>query len=324
MKDFKEWCWVVREWVEETLQSRCEKIQGEIPARLAAAMDYTLTAPGKRLRPMLVFLGADACCGETISEKVRGDCLCAATAVEMIHAYSLIHDDLPAMDDDDLRRGRPTCHRQFDEATAILAGDALQSWAFEILTEISNSDKGLRCLRVLTRAAGCRGMVGGQIWDMFLEKGLKRPDLSALFAQTPAERLEMAKMWGESAQTLAAMQDRKTGALITAAVWMGGILGGATEKQQHHLGRYGQHLGLMFQITDDLLDVSSSAEVMGKEVGKDAAKGKTTWATVLGVDRSIALLEHLHHEAEMEIQKGKFSHPQWLKELLDWTTQRKN
>jgi geranylgeranyl diphosphate synthase type II len=191
-------------------------------------------------------------------------------ALEMIHCYSLIHDDLPAMDDDDLRRGRPTCHIQFDEATAILAGDALQPLAFQTLYE---SDLPLDALRdsslVLAKACGCEGMVGGQMDDLLAEK-----------------RDAVAMPHEEQIAWLRAIHRRKTGALIQAAVELGGIAGRATRSQQSALSQYGRAIGISFQIVDDLLDVESTSENTGKATGKDSARGKLTYPTVFGVEES--------------------------------------
>jgi len=238
------------------------------PDRLMEAMRYSALAPGKRLRPMLTLMAAEAC-GGTIEGAIH-----AACAVEMIHAYSLIHDDLPPMDDDDLRRGLPTCHKQFDEATAILAGDGLLTLAFEVLsTQNQPTDVVARCCAVLARAAGIVGMVGGQADDM--AGGLQGDDLG---------RIE-------------SIHARKTGALICASLELGAICAGAGSEQIDALATYGRRLGLAFQVTDDLLDVRGDTAAVGKRVGKDAEQGKATYPALLGVEASICRAEELIEEA---------------------------
>ncbi len=244
--------------------SKWTEFDEDCPQRLREAIRYSLLAPGKRLRPVLALLAAEACGS---SYKVA---LPPACAVEMIHAYSLIHDDLPAMDDDDLRRGRPTCHRQFDEATAILAGDALQARAFEILaTEIADAQLSRRCLQELAYAVGASQLVGGQADDLQGEKT------------------------GGTAETLAAIHRRKTGAMITVSLRLGGIVAQANEQTLTALTQYGDCLGLAFQITDDLLDVQGDEKAMGKRVGKDADKGKMTFPGIWGIEESRRKAEQL-------------------------------
>ena len=246
----------LRPRIDEALE-RYAQFDAGCPEHLAAAIHYALLAPGKRLRPLLVLLAAEACGGAV------DDALPAACAVEMIHAYSLVHDDLPAMDDDDLRRGRPTCHKAHGEAVAILVGDALLARAFELLaTEIEPPQRAATCCAVLARAAGATALVGGQAADL-------AGDLAP-------------RSLGE----LEAIHRRKTGALIVASLELGGIVAGAATKQLAALGQYGRHVGLAFQITDDLLDVSGSQDAVGKRVAKDAQQGKITFPQVLGVDES--------------------------------------
>jgi geranylgeranyl diphosphate synthase, type II len=247
------------------------------PASLLEAMRYSLLAPGKRLRPLLVVLASEACGGEDDAPWP------AACAVEMIHAYSLIHDDLPAMDDDDLRRGQPTCHKQFGEATAILAGDALQALAFQVLAEGYPPATGAACCRTLARAAGMAGMVGGQVDDLAWESA----------ADPDAER---------NVHTLEHLHGRKTGALIRAALQLGAFAGHATKSAPpdallERFDAYGRCLGLLFQITDDVLDVEGHAAQTGKRVQKDAARGKLTYPALLGVAGSRGRAEQLCAEA---------------------------
>jgi farnesyl diphosphate synthase len=225
--------------------------------RVLEAMRYAALDGGKRLRPFLVCATAD------LFTVPRARALRAAAAVEMVHCYSLVHDDLPAMDDDDLRRGRPTVHKKFDEATAILAGDALLTEAFGVLADpVTHPDGAVRAGLVaeLAAASGARGMVGGQMLDLMSEGG----------------NLGQAE--------LARLQDMKTGCLIAGSCRMGAILGGASERDREALGAYGIAMGLAFQIADDVLDVESSAAVAGKATGKDAAAGKATFVSRLGLE----------------------------------------
>jgi geranylgeranyl diphosphate synthase type II len=248
-----------------------------LPGELLEAMRYSLLAPGKRLRPMLVLLVHEACA------KKGTDPWPAACSVEMIHVYSLIHDDLPAMDDDDMRRGQPTCHRRFGEANAILAGDALLTLAFQTLAEGYQGSVGSACCADLARAAGAAGMVGGQVVDLAWER-----------SPAPA---------GRSLAELESLHVRKTGALIRACLRLGARVGyaqiseGPPRDLLHRLDCYGRCLGLAFQITDDLLDVEGAVERAGKRVGKDAARGKLTYPGLLGVEESRRRAEALGEEA---------------------------
>jgi geranylgeranyl diphosphate synthase type II len=228
------------------------------PARLASAMRYSALAGGKRLRPMLAMLGADACGADPALA------LPVACAVEMVHTYSLIHDDLPAMDDDDLRRGRPTCHKAFDEATAVLAGDGLLTLAFEVIVRhVRPPETAAACMRTLAEAAGPAGMVGGQMADLEAEGR----------ADATVEALE-------------AIHRRKTGALLRASLRLGALVAGAPEHTLHVIDVYGQHIGLAFQIIDDLLDVEGNELKLGKRVGKDSGLGKWTYPGLLGIEGS--------------------------------------
>jgi geranylgeranyl diphosphate synthase type II len=285
----------------DTALDRYAHFQGNCPAKLSEAIRYSLLAPGKRLRPQLVLLAARACGGEVTAA------LPAAVAVEMIHAYSLVHDDLPAMDNDDLRRGRLTCHKQYDEATAILVGDALQARAFEILaTEIEPARRAVHCCAELARAAGAEALVGGQVADLAAES-------------QPVTAVE-----------LEAIHCRKTGALFRASLRLGAIVADASPQVIEHLDEYGRHLGLAFQIVDDLLDVMAAPPMntpdpaldtsaapstqnehhvgkqqttlasqfithnsltqaenhVGKRLGKDQHRGKATYPSLLGIESS--------------------------------------
>ena len=231
------------------------------PPALSEAMRYSVFAGGKRVRPILMLAATDAVGGD--GEAV----LPAACALECVHTYSLIHDDLPAMDDDDYRRGQPTSHKVFGEAVAILAGDALLTYAFEIMTGPDLTTRFapavlLEATRCLARAAGCAGMVGGQVVDMASEG-----------RAVPLDVLEY-------------IHHHKTAALINAAVAIGGLLGGGSAAQMEALKRYGQAIGLAFQIADDVLDVEGDSAALGKQAGQDEKHGKTTYPALLGVQAS--------------------------------------
>jgi len=278
MDDFKKQLSDIADAVNETLDGLLE-MDDDPEARLIEAMRYSALDGGKRIRPFMAVASAD------LFNVERSSSLRAAAAIEMVHCYSLVHDDLPAMDDDDLRRGRPTCHRKFDEATAILAGDALLTKAFEVLAdEATHGDPAVRAglVLVLARASGADGMVGGQMLDLVAEHHtLKMPEITRL-------------------------QRMKTGMLIAVSCEAGGILGKASEMARHALRAYAHDLGLAFQIVDDLLDVEGDAKTVGKATGKDADAGKATFVSLLGVEkaRSQALLladqavEHLDFFAE--------------------------
>jgi geranylgeranyl diphosphate synthase type II len=263
----------LRPSIDEAL-NRYSQFDDDCPARLAEAIRYALLGPGKRLRPQLGLMAAEACGGRI------DDALPAACAVEMIHAYSLVHDDLPAMDDDDLRRGRPTCHKVYGEAVAILVGDALQARAFEILaTKVMPPTVAAQCCAVLGRAAGAAALVGGQAADLGCEQGAERGEQGAIDSNSllpaPCSLLD-----------LESIHRRKTGALFVASLELGGLVAGATARQLEALTQFGRKLGLAFQITDDLLDVTASQAAVGKRVAKDADRGKLTYPKLLGVAES--------------------------------------
>jgi len=242
-----------------------------LEARVFDAMRYATLGPGKRLRPFLVLASSQ------LFAVGRRSALQVAMAIELVHAYSLVHDDLPAMDNSDLRRGRPTCHKVFDDATAILAGDGLLTLAFEVLAGAdTHGDPAVRCELVasLAMAAGSHGMVGGQMIDLIAEH---RPDLD-IGAITRLQRL-------------------KTGALIAFACEAGAILGKTPMEMRLALRGYAQNLGLAFQIADDLLDVEGSADETGKPVGQDAVAGKATFVSILGVERARAQAQLLVTQA---------------------------
>ena len=241
------------------------------PHRLHEAMRYAVLGGGKRVRAMLVYAAGEAVGG------APADLDAPACAVELIHAYSLVHDDLPAMDDDELRRGRPTCHRAFDEATALLAGDALQALAFEVLSSnpspVVGAERRCRMLEVLSRAAGSLGMAGGQAID-----------LAAAGRSLTLQELEH-------------MHLRKTGALIRASIALGALCGHADEATMEELDGYAKCVGLAFQIQDDLLDVEGDAAVLGKATGADSLLDKPTYPSSLGVAESRRRAAALHDRA---------------------------
>lgn len=262
-------------------------------SRLRTAMRYSLFAGGKRLRPLLVRAAAEA------TGVADDSWLYPAAALEMIHTYSLIHDDLPAMDNDDLRRGQPTSHRQYDEATAILAGDALQSLAFEHLaqTPSTSADVRLQMVLLLAQKAGQAGMVGGQMLDL----------------QAENQALDQ--------QQLAQIHHLKTGALIEASLLLGALCGGVAEPVPTALARYGRLVGLAFQITDDILDVTTSTHVLGKPQGSDLASNKSTYVRLLGLDGArLAARQKIDEAREALLQAGLTSGP--LHGLADYVLSR--
>ncbi len=263
--------------IEEALRTALGEAPGR-PAGLIAAMRYAVLGPGKRLRPRLVLLASEACSGE------RSAALPSACAVEFIHAYSLIHDDLPAMDDDDLRRGRPTVHKQFDEPTAILAGDALLALAFETLAGPATpvGVAALAC-RELAHAAGPAMLVGGQA-----------DDLAGAEAAPVAIDARLAH--------LEAIHRRKTGAMINISLRLGALTAGAGSTQIKALSDYGDAIGLLFQVTDDLLDAAGDETAVGKRVGKDAEAGKLTYPSLIGIDASRDYAAKLAERAEQALE----------------------
>lgn len=240
--------------------------------QVAEAMKYSLINGGKRIRPVLALEFARACGGS------RDDCLPLACALEYIHTYSLIHDDLPCMDNDDLRRGKPSCHKQFDEATALLAGDALLTHAFEIVSEADLSDdKKVMATSLLAQNSGVTGMIGGQVIDILFEKG--NPTLKDL--------LTVYKL--------------KTGALISAACLMGCISARADSNQLAAASKFAYSLGIAFQIQDDILDITGDEKKLGKPVGSDAENSKTTYATVAGMDKAKQDVKRLTENAVKQL-----------------------
>lgn len=258
-------------WINRGLEGLLHEMT--IPGRLADAMVYAITAGGKRIRPVLCAAAAAAAGGARESEVLR-----AACALEMIHTYSLIHDDLPAMDDDALRRGKPTCHVAFDEPTAILAGDALLTLAFQVLStievaETAHATQWLRVISHVSEAAGARGMVEGQMLDVTAEGS----------TLTPSE--------------LETVHSLKTGALIRASVYAGAVLADADTSQTNRLCTYARNIGMAFQVADDILNVEGDTAVMGKAVGTDAARNKNTYPLLIGLDASKKMARRLVDDA---------------------------
>jgi farnesyl diphosphate synthase len=270
------------------------------PRRLVEAMRYATLAGGKRLRPFLAIETARAL-GRVDDAPVR-----AGAAVECVHAYSLIHDDLPAMDDDDLRRGRPTTHRAFDEATAILAGDALQTMAFEVLADPrTETDAGMRARLCagLARAAGLAGMVGGQMLD--------------IEAETAAAPLPL--------EAIMRLQAMKTGALLKFSVEAGALLAGATGQASAAFDIYGRAIGAAFQVADDLLDAEGDAATLGKRAGKDAGRHKATLVAALGAEGARAELARLVREARAAVDaSGVGDAGDGLRAAADFVATRKS
>jgi len=257
-----------RKQIDEALGS----IFANTSSKIVKAMKYSLLAGGKRIRPVLCVASAETVGGQS------QDVIRAACALEMIHTYSLIHDDLPAMDNDEIRRGQPTCHVAFDEATAILAGDALLTLAFEVLSSIEFIQENhvlnwMNVIHTLSTAAGYKGMIEGQMQDMAGEGNLL------------------------CLEDLENMHALKTGALIEASVAVGAILGKGSLDQIQQLKTYAKNIGLAFQVTDDLLDVEGDPNVMGKDVGSDQARSKSTYPALLGIDQSKQFAKKLVNNA---------------------------
>ena len=285
------------------------------PSRIHAAMRYAVFAGGKRLRPILTLAAAD------VVSRTKGTAppapsaidlaLPAACAIELIHTYSLIHDDLPAMDNDTLRRGRPTLHVVYGDGVAILAGDGLQAEAFALLAREPASDDGeiarrkLRALQVIAEAAGATGMVGGQAIDLVAA------------GQVPGHSATL------DADSLPAMHARKTGAIIRASAVSGAIMAGAGEAAISAIDRFATDIGLAFQIVDDILDVEGSAEELGKTAGKDAAGTKPTYPAIFGLDRSRALAAACIARANATLDAAGLGGG-WLAPIAEWVVSRRS
>jgi geranylgeranyl pyrophosphate synthase len=305
----------------EYLEARRAQVESALPTMLPAgapavidtAMRYSLLAGGKRLRPLLVLAAADAVAGRHAGQ-ARLAALPAACAVEMIHTYSLIHDDLPAMDDDSLRRGRPTSHVVHGEGMAILAGDGLQAEAFALLARLPETTdavvaaRKLRALQVIADAAGAGGMVGGQAIDLAADPTHPRPDRTAPAPLDPTQ--------------LADMHARKTGALIRASVLAGAIMGGAEPPVLTALDAYARQIGLAFQIVDDILDVEAASVDLGKTAGKDAAAGKPTYVSLYGLDGARARAAACLREAEAALAEAGLLETH-LRGIAHWIVERR-
>ena len=251
------------EQVDRYLQQYVQSLK-DSPAKLSEAMAYSLLGPGKRIRPALVLL-----CHEAVGGKDVHTAMAPAAAIEMIHCFSLIHDDLPAMDDDDLRRGRPTNHKVYGESLAILAGDSLHTMAFEIVVrEVKDSALAVALLKELAFATGPEGMIGGQVLDTCHAEEMKLDTGAAALPK------------------LQQIHRMKTGALIRCSCRMGALCGGASGDTLDAIDAYGKAIGLAFQIVDDILDVTATAEQMGKATGKDVDKGKLTYPSLVGLEKS--------------------------------------
>ena len=277
----------------------------DYPRSVYEAMRYSLDAGGKRLRPILTLAAAETVAGTSASAEAAIDlALPAACAVELIHTYSLIHDDLPAMDDDSLRRGRPTNHVVHGEGMAILAGDGLLTEAFALLSseprDPNLAARQIRTIQTIADAAGARGMVGGQAID-----------LQAVGSTTLDEH------------SLQDMHARKTGALIRAAAVAGAIMGGGNDDQIRAVGEYGRHLGLAFQIVDDILDVEGDPKDLGKTAGKDAKAGKPTYPSTYGLDASRRLAAE-RHDAAISALRSAGLHDSRLADIAGWVVKRTN
>jgi farnesyl diphosphate synthase len=291
-EDFGSWS---RQALAEVEQALSTWVPAEAPAGLGDAMRYGVLDGGKRLRPLLVLAACDALAGH------REAAMRAAVAVELIHAYSLIHDDMPCMDNDVLRRGKPTVHVKFGEAPAMLAGDAMQALAFEVLTP----DESLvplalqaRLVGLLARAAGQSGMAGGQAIDL---------------AATGQPMQESA---------LQDMHRRKTGALLQASVLMGAACGSPDARAWQALGNYGAAIGLAFQVVDDILDVTQASEILGKTAGKDLDANKPTYVSVLGLDAARRRADELHAQAQAALRDSALADTVALAMLADKVVDR--
>ena len=295
MTDFKEALDENARLVSRALD-RLLVLEDKPESRLMEAMRYATLSEGKRVRPFLVITSA------RLFNVAETCVLRVAAAVEMVHCYSLVHDDLPAMDDDELRRGRPTCHVEFDEATAILAGDALLTKAFQVLGEPdTHPDPAVRSelVAAMARAIGEEGMVGGQMLDL------------------------MAETSNLGMDEVTRLQRMKTGMLIAFACLSGAILGKAPEAARHALNAYVHDLGLAFQIVDDLLDVEGDEKELGKKTGKDAAAGKVTFVSLMGRDRARAQAEMLSRQATQHLEMfAEKADP--LRELAQFIVQRRS
>jgi farnesyl diphosphate synthase len=292
--DFQSWVATQQVRFEDVLRELLPRAEA-VPQRLHEAMRYAVLDGGKRVRPLLVFAAGELAGAAAARLNI------AAAAVELIHAYSLVHDDMPCMDDDVLRRGKPACHVQYDEATALLVGDSLQTLAFQLLAEHRLSDdaqRQLEMIKLLAAATGSRGMAGGQAIDLAsVGKSLTLPELEF-------------------------MHIHKTGALIRAAILLGAHCGSVSPAQLDKLDRFGKLIGLAFQVVDDVLDCEADTATLGKTAGKDAENGKPTYVSLLGIQDARAMAQRLHREA-LEALAEFGDSAQRLRELADFIVLRK-
>lgn len=289
--DFLTWAKVKQQRIEEVLEEVLPP-DNQAPYTLHSAMRYSALGGGKRVRALLCYAAAELCNTDIAIADA------AASAVELIHAYSLVHDDMPCMDNDDLRRGKPSCHKQYDDATALLVGDALQSLAFDVLSTpqlCANANQQISMLNILAKAAGSTGMAGGQAID-----------LNAVGKALTQQELET-------------MHQLKTGALIQAAALLGASSGSLEQISAVHT--YAENIGLAFQVIDDILDIEADTGTLGKTAGKDANNNKPTYVTILGLDVAKNLANQLH-ETAINVLTPFGSHALRLRELSSFITQR--
>jgi len=293
--DFQAW---MNEQLQQVEQALSAWVPADAPAGLGQAMRYGVLDGGKRLRPLLVLAAAQAVGG------LRPAALRAACAVELIHAYSLVHDDMPCMDNDVLRRGKPTVHVRFGQAQAMLAGDAMQALAFELLTPLDDGELApalqARLVAVLARGAGHSGMAGGQAIDL----------------ASVGQQLQEAQ--------LRRMHELKTGALLQASVDMGALCGTAGAATRAALSRYGHAIGLAFQVVDDILDVTQDTQVLGKTAGKDQEQFKPTYVSLMGLQAAQEHAHELHEQALAALADSALSDTQRLRELADLVVHRQH
>ncbi|HSH73174.1 MAG TPA: farnesyl diphosphate synthase [Methylophilaceae bacterium] len=294
MTDFSSWSLAIQQQMEQVLD-RMLPSASIAPTRLHEAMRYALLGGGKRVRALLAHAAGEFCGAD--QQKIE----CAAAAVEMIHAYSLVHDDMPCMDDDDLRRGKPSCHKQFDDATALLVGDALQSLAFQVISNVedaSDPKQQLAMVHLLAIASGSRGMAGGQAIDL--------ASVGQSLTQTELEHMHI----------------HKTGALIRAAALLGAYSASNVDSARlHAIDHFSQSIGLAFQVVDDILDAEADTATLGKTAGKDANSNKPTYVTILGLIRAKQLAQELYDNA-LEPLKPYGEEATHLQQLAQFITQR--
>jgi geranylgeranyl diphosphate synthase type II len=311
LSDLTEYFSVCKADIEEALETLLPSAPG-CPSTIAKAMHYSVTAGGKRFRPVLTLAAADAIDSTSAMGSSRALALPFACAIELIHTYSLVHDDLPAMDNDTLRRGRPTAHVIFGDGLAILSGDGLLTEAFTIMAKTGSREateamgRRLRAIGAVAEAAGAAGMVGGQAID------LEASGLNKQLASGPTTKLDGA--------ALLDMHERKTGALIKAAAVSGAIIAGGSDAAVNAIRIYAQNLGLAFQIVDDILDVEGAAPDLGKTVGKDAAAGKPTYPSLYGVEASRNHAAEAANRARDALRETGLESR--LTQIVDWVVSR--